>query len=133
MAIRHNFERGPSKDHSSKVWSKLAQWFLRRRLKCEKLTTDERQKKPDGKNSHGLWPGELKTLSIRFSVKICPTMATILEGVNNVSYKTIHNKHLLYIMVTIRFSFNLMLTAAQKTRFDESRQKFQVHITLWVR
>jgi thymidylate synthase len=24
-----------------KVWSKLAQWFLRRRLKCEKLTTDK--------------------------------------------------------------------------------------------
>jgi hypothetical protein len=35
----HNFGRGPSKDHSSKVWSKLAQWFLGRRLKCEKLTT----------------------------------------------------------------------------------------------
>ena len=44
VAIGHNFERGPSKDHSSKVWSNLAQWFLRRRLKCEKLTTDERTK-----------------------------------------------------------------------------------------
>jgi hypothetical protein len=32
-AARHNFERGPSK-----VWSKLAQYFLRKRLKCEKLT-----------------------------------------------------------------------------------------------
>ena len=41
VAIGHNFERGPSKDHSSKVWSKLAQWFLRRRLKCEKFTTDD--------------------------------------------------------------------------------------------
>ena len=41
VAIGHNFERGPSKDHSRKVWSKLAQWFLRRRLKCEKLTTDD--------------------------------------------------------------------------------------------
>ena len=41
VAIGHNFERGPSKDHSSKVWLKLAQWFLRRRLKCEKLTTDD--------------------------------------------------------------------------------------------
>jgi hypothetical protein len=29
------------KDHSTKVWSKLAQWFLSRRLKCEKLTTDD--------------------------------------------------------------------------------------------
>ena len=45
VAIGHIFERGPSKDHSSKVWSKLAQWFLGRRLKCEKLTTDD-----DGRN-----------------------------------------------------------------------------------
>ena len=61
IVIEQNFERGPSKDHSSKVWSKLALWFLRRRLKCEKLTTDDGRKKPDGKSSHGLWPGELKT------------------------------------------------------------------------
>jgi hypothetical protein len=32
---RHTFGRGPSKDHSTKVWLQLAQWFLRRRLKCE--------------------------------------------------------------------------------------------------
>ena len=30
--------RGPPKDHSTKVWLQLAQWFLRRRLKCEMLT-----------------------------------------------------------------------------------------------
>ena len=41
VAIGRNFERGPSKDHSSKVWSKLVQWFLGRRLKCEKFTTDD--------------------------------------------------------------------------------------------
>jgi hypothetical protein len=41
IVIEHNFERGPSKDHSIKVWSKLAKWFLRRRLKCEKQTTDD--------------------------------------------------------------------------------------------
>ena len=35
----HNFWREPSKDHSNKVWSKFAQCFLRRRLKCEKITT----------------------------------------------------------------------------------------------
>jgi hypothetical protein len=29
------FGRGPSKDHSSKVWLQLAQWFLRRRFSCE--------------------------------------------------------------------------------------------------
>jgi hypothetical protein len=38
----HNFGRGQSKDHSTKVWLQLAQWFLRRRLKCEMLT-DGRQ------------------------------------------------------------------------------------------
>ena len=60
VVIGHNFERRPSKDHPSKV--KLAQWFLRKILKCEKLTTDDdgRRTKPDGKSSHGLWPGEPK-------------------------------------------------------------------------
>ena len=52
MAIGHNFERGPSKDHSSQVWSKLALWFLRRILKCEKLTTDDGRTKPDGAKAH---------------------------------------------------------------------------------
>ena len=28
----HNFGRGLSKDHSTKVWLQLAQWFLRRRF-----------------------------------------------------------------------------------------------------
>ena len=31
----HNFGRGPSKDHSTKVWLQLARWFLRRRFLCE--------------------------------------------------------------------------------------------------
>jgi hypothetical protein len=31
----YNFGRGPSKDHSTKVWLQLAQWFLRRRFLCE--------------------------------------------------------------------------------------------------
>jgi hypothetical protein len=34
----HNFGRGPSKDHSTKVWFKLALWLQRSWLKCEKLT-----------------------------------------------------------------------------------------------
>jgi hypothetical protein len=33
----HKFGKGPSKDHSIKVWLQLAQWFLRRRLKCESI------------------------------------------------------------------------------------------------
>ena len=35
---RTQFWKGPFKDHSTKVWLQLAQWFLRRRLKCEMLT-----------------------------------------------------------------------------------------------
>ena len=31
----HNFGRGSSKDHSTKVWLQLALWFLRRRFLCE--------------------------------------------------------------------------------------------------
>jgi hypothetical protein len=49
----HNFQGGPPKDHSTKVWLQLAQWFLRRRLKCDMLT-DGRQTKSDGNSSHGL-------------------------------------------------------------------------------
>jgi hypothetical protein len=43
----HIFGRGPHKDHSAKVCLQLAQWFLRRRLKCEMLT-DGRRTKRDG-------------------------------------------------------------------------------------
>jgi hypothetical protein len=31
----HNFGRGPCKDHSTKVWLQLVQWFLRRRYLFE--------------------------------------------------------------------------------------------------
>jgi hypothetical protein len=43
----HNFEKGPSKDHSTEVWLQLVQWFLRRRLKCEMLTDGRRTKSDD--------------------------------------------------------------------------------------
>jgi hypothetical protein len=49
----HIFGRGAPKDHSTKVWLQLSQWFLRRRLKCEMLT-DVRRTKSDGNSSHGL-------------------------------------------------------------------------------
>jgi hypothetical protein len=49
----HNFQGGPPKDHSTKVWLQLAKWFLRRRLKCEMLT-DGRWTKSDGNSSHVL-------------------------------------------------------------------------------
>jgi hypothetical protein len=38
-----NIYRGPSIDASYQSSDQLALWFQRRRLKCEKLTDDERQ------------------------------------------------------------------------------------------
>ena len=58
--------KGPYIDASCQVWFHLAEWFQRRRLKCEQLTTttddDGRRTLHDGKSSP--WPfgsGELKT------------------------------------------------------------------------
>jgi hypothetical protein len=48
----HNFQ-GLPKDHSTKVWLQLAQWFLRRILKCEMLRDGSRMKS-DGNSSLGL-------------------------------------------------------------------------------
>jgi hypothetical protein len=51
----HNFERGPSKDHSTKVWLQLVQWFLRRRLKCEMLTDGRQTTRHVFKYKHTKW------------------------------------------------------------------------------
>ena len=59
---RHNFGTGPSKDHSTKVWLQLAQWFLRRRLKCEMLT--DRRTKSDDNSSLGLKARWAKNCSV---------------------------------------------------------------------
>jgi hypothetical protein len=63
---KHNDElfNRPSKDHSTKVWLQLAQWFLRRRLKCEMLT-DGRWTKSDDNSSHGLKARWVKNQPIR--------------------------------------------------------------------
>ena len=58
----NNLWRGPSIDASYQVSLHLAEWFKRRRLKCEKLTDDIRRTPSDGKSSHCLWQGELKTM-----------------------------------------------------------------------
>jgi hypothetical protein len=54
--------RWPSIDASYQVSVHLAEGFQRRRLKCEKLTDDGRRMPSDGKSSHCLWQGELKTV-----------------------------------------------------------------------
>ena len=72
-SVGHNFERNPPKNHPCHVWFNLVHGFQRRRFKCESLrrTTDGRtdddgrRTSSDGKSSHALWQGELKTLSKR--------------------------------------------------------------------
>ena len=59
----HNFERGPSKDHSTKIWLQLVQWFPRRRLKCEMLTDGRRTKSDDNSS-----PWTIKISSPLFSI-----------------------------------------------------------------
>ena len=65
---KHKSGRGPSSEHFWQVWLKSVQRFQRRRFKCEKLTDG----RTDGwtlthdKSSHGLWPGELKTINSVF-------------------------------------------------------------------
>jgi molybdenum cofactor biosynthesis enzyme MoaA len=54
-----NLYRGPSIDASYQVSIHLAKGFQRRRLKCEKV--NRRRMPSDGKSSHCLWQGEIKT------------------------------------------------------------------------
>jgi hypothetical protein len=50
--IRYYSDWGPSEDYSCKVWFILAQWFQRRRLKCEQLKeTDDGCQTTDDKSS----------------------------------------------------------------------------------
>ena len=59
-----NLYRRPSIEASYQVSVHLAEGFLQRRLKCEKLM-DNRQRMPShGKSSHCLWQGELKKIEI---------------------------------------------------------------------
>ena len=57
-----NHYRGPSIDAFYQVSVQLALRYQRRRLKCEKLTDDGRRTPSDGKSSHCLWQGELKSI-----------------------------------------------------------------------
>jgi hypothetical protein len=73
----HNFGRGTSMDHSTKVWLQLAQWFLRRRLKCEMLTNGRRMKSDDNSSP----AGELKnqyTSTFRNFVANLPVSAILV-------------------------------------------------------
>ena len=109
----HNFGRGLSKNHSTKVWFKLAQWLQRSWLKCEKLTdgrmdgrtdrrrtTDDRRRTLSGDNS-SLWVRWAKKLQ-NFSYQNQDRHSQILrnqinklftteEGRQALAYCHIHN------------------------------------------
>ena len=75
--------RGPSIDASYQVSVHLAEGFQRRRLKCEKLMwkVNGRRMPSDGKSSHCLWQGELKTECISKSFVLHHvTYCNILKG-----------------------------------------------------
>jgi hypothetical protein len=55
---------GPSIYASYQVSVHMVEGFQRRRLKCEKLMDDRRRMPSDGKTSHCLWQGELKTIVV---------------------------------------------------------------------
>ena len=60
----------------------LAEGFQRRRLKCEKLTDDRRRTPSDGKSSHCLWQGELKTCNIAGYRKIISLYSNYPTGLD---------------------------------------------------
>ena len=82
----HIFGRGPSKDYSTKVWLQLAQWFLRRRLKCEMLT-DGRRPTDDGRK---VMPGELKKackwIPVQSQVFFCFLLTNIKENLTQIKF-----------------------------------------------
>ena len=91
-AVRHNFERDPPKDHPCQVWFNSVQGFQRRRFKCESTYIYDGRTPSDGKSSHGLWPGELKSslsklILTRYNSK---TLKRILENLSviKVNYVT---------------------------------------------
>ena len=57
----NKFESPPNKDHPYQVWSGLAQWFQRRKLKCELFTDDGlTHADPWQKLTLSFGPGQLK-------------------------------------------------------------------------
>ena len=57
-AIRHNFGRGPPKDHPSQLWFNCIQWFQWRRFECESLqpmTSDGKSSRELEKQTYKKW------------------------------------------------------------------------------
>jgi hypothetical protein len=102
------FWKGPSKDHSTKVWWQLAQWFLKRRFLCE--------------------------FPIGSYVKLSSAVGAILvEGPNRRTHfwkRTIHLSVYFYQKLTIHLSvyFNQKLTIHLSVYFN---QKLTIHLSVY--
>jgi hypothetical protein len=90
--IGHNFGRGPSKDHTTKVWLQLAQWFLRlptkmaAKLKIEKRGDEIKRKSSPLKLLNQSQPN-LAEFPIGSYVKLSSAVGAILvEGPNRRTY-----------------------------------------------
>ena len=85
-----NLYRGLPIDDTYQVSAYLVKRFQRRRLKWEKLTDDRRRTPSDGKSSHCLWQGELKTTShmIWGSVSSLPHFWVLKSKITASMYKT---------------------------------------------
>ena len=82
-----NLQRGPSIDTSYQVSLHLAEGFQSRRLKCEK----RRRMPSDGKSSHCLWQGELKTISWSVTVYI-KNLSSHCNKKKPAQIETVHNE-----------------------------------------
>jgi hypothetical protein len=79
-----NLYRGSSIDASYQVSLHLTEGFQRRRLKCEKLTDDRRRTPSDGKSSHCLWQGELKTHKLKIDPMIRALKGKLYVAMNRI-------------------------------------------------
>ena len=95
----HNFGRGRTKDHSTKVWFKLAQWLQRSWLKCEKLTNGRTDGRTDGRGrsvvtiAHmTLWVRWAKKLNILVYRTIVLYVQIIVSKINAIKCKKMQKK-----------------------------------------
>jgi hypothetical protein len=104
------FWKGPSNDHSTKVWWQLAQWFLKRRFLCE--------------------------FPIGSYVKLSSAVGAILvEGPNRRTHfwkRTIHLSVYFYQKLTIHLSvyFNQKLTIHLSVYFNQKLTRCVLFLTL---
>jgi hypothetical protein len=101
-------------DHPRTIPAKfgsLVQWFWKRRLKCELFTdNDGRWRMPsDGKSSHCLWQGELKTIHFFCFVHTKYTRIWFFEIALNMTQKVALPSFTLQVHIQCKFWYNLIV------------------------